>query len=475
MKLPKWATALDVVAVVMAIIALSVLVAGGFRVELFGARLSVRDWWRPALWSLVALIVRHAIVRHHPLPQRVARAVVRWWRHPDTRTVLPMHLATRGGVLAVGFLAVILIGFPPEASSRWRIYSNDFLDLPARWDAGWYLGIAMEGYRYDPNAPASLQQNIAFFPAFPMTVRYLSAVLGHQPLWTGVGVSLVAFFMALGYFLRLARDELRDEDQALTAVMLLAAYPFAVFFSAAYTEALFLLTLVGAVYHFRHDQLWRAAGWGFLCGLARPNGSFLSIALGLMAVAPMWAKMWRPASAGRGPADGTAGWPQIGKRLLSASAPGFGMLAFSAYIYQLTGHPFRWTMQNAAWGRVYRGLDSLVSDRVDFITNNGLYNYASTQTIDFFYLLAVLFALGSVWPVYRRFGLPYAVLLLVNVLPPMAAGGLLSMGRVTSVLFPAFLWMGGAIPAGHRTAWIACFACLQGFVAVMFFTWRPLF
>ena len=49
------------------------------------------------------------------------------------------------------------------------------------------------------------------------------------------------------------------------------------------------------------------------------------------------------------------------------------------------------------------------------------------------------------------------------------------MGRVTAVLFPAFLWMGGAIPARHRTAWIACFACLQGFVAVMFFTWRPLF
>ncbi len=470
MKLPKWATALDVVAVVMAIVALSVLIAGGFRLTIFGGRLSVTEWWRPALWCVVALIVRHAIIRQRPLPQRVVQAVIRWWQDPVTKTVLPIHLATRGGVLAVGFLAVILIGFPPEATSRWRIYSNDFLDLPARWDAGWYLGIATDGYQFEPRAPANEQQNIAFFPAFPMTVKYLSAVLGRQPLWTGVGVSLVAFFLALGYFLRLARDELRDEGAAVTAVMLLAAYPFAVFFSAAYTEALFLLTLVGAVYHFRHDQLGRAAAWGFVCGLTRPNGSFLSIVLGLMAVAPMWnASSWRlilpPPS----------GWADVGKRLLAAAAPGFGMLAFSAYIYQLTGHPFRWTMQNAAWGRVYRSLDSLVSDRVDYIASNGLYSYASTQTIDFFYLLAVLFAIGSVWPVYRRFGLPYAVLLIVNTLPPMAAGGLLSMGRVTSVLFPVFLWMGGAIPERHRTAWIACFACLQGFVAVMFFTWRPLF
>ena len=74
----------------------------------------------------------------------------------------------------------------------------------------------------------------------------------------------------------------------------------------------------------------------------------------------------------------------------------------------------------------------------------------------------MLFVLAAVWPVYRRFGLPYAVMLLVNVLPPLAAGGLLSMGRVTSVLFPAFLWLGAAVPARHRTAWIAVFAVPAG-------------
>ena len=64
--------------------------------------------------------------------------------------MLPLHLVSRLGVLFVGFLAVILVGFPPEAANRWRIYNNDFLDLPARWDTGWYLGIATDGYRYNP-------------------------------------------------------------------------------------------------------------------------------------------------------------------------------------------------------------------------------------------------------------------------------------------------------------------------------------
>jgi len=452
------------------VLLVSVAIAGGFRLGVFGVRISMTEWWRPALWCVLALAVRHALVRHDPLPARLGRGIRAWWRDPGTRTVLPIHLASRFGVLVVGFLAVVLIGFPPEASTRWRIYNHDLLDLPGRWDTGWYLTLANEGYFYDPHLGPDVQQNIAFFPAYPMLMRGLAAITGRQPLWAGVAVSLIAFYLALGYFLRLARSELGDDERAQTAVMLLAAYPFAVFFSAAYTESLFLLTLVAAVYHYRHDQLWHAAAWGFACGLTRPNGGLLSIVLALMAVAPMW-----DAAGRRLLLPPPFGWPGLAGRLAAAGAPGFGMLAFSAYIYQLTGNPFQWTMQNVAWGRVYRSLDSIVSDRADFITNNGLYNYASTQATDLFYSTAVLLALAAVWPIYRRFGLPYAALVLVTVLPPLSAGGMLSMGRVTSILFPVFLWMAAAVPPRHRTAWIALFALLQGFVAVMFFTWRPIY
>lgn len=462
MKLPKWATALDVLAVVMALIAISVAIGGGFRIWIFDGRLSVTDWMRPALWSAIAAAIRHALVRRDPLPRRVAAIVTQWWQSPDRRVVFPVFLASRFGVLAVGFLAVLLIGFPPEAENRWRIYNNELLDLPARWDTGWYLTIATEGYQYVPDATREYQQNIAFFPSYPVLMRYASVLFGRQVLWTGVLISLVSFFLAMTYFLRLSRDLLKDEDQAVTAVALLSMYPFAVFFSAAYTEALFLLTMIAAVYHFHKNDLLRASLWGLLCGLTRPNGALLSIVLALMAIAP-YAREWRGASS------------TVIRRVIAAGSPGYGMLIYSAYIFWLTGDPFMWTKQNVAWGRVYRSLDSIVSDRVDFIANNGWYTYASTQTIDMFYLLAVLLCLAAVWPVYRRYGLALAALIPITILPPMAAGGLLSMGRVTSILFPVFLWLGGAIPARHRQAWLGVFALLQAFVAVMFFTWRPLF
>ena len=458
-KVPKWAAVADAVAIIMALAALSVLIFGKFRLATFAGPLSVTDWTRPALWSLAAVIVRHVFVRQHPLPYRAAHAIRAWWTNADTRLVLPVYFATRGGVFVAGFFAVILFGFPPEANSRFRVYENAFLDLPARWDAGWYLGIARDGYRFDAAAPPERQQNIAFFPAMPILMRFVAPLLGHQTLWAGVVLSLIAFFVALRYLLWLARLELQDDGAAATAVALLAAYPFAVYFSAPYTESLFLLAMVAAVYHGRMQQWWQAAAWGLVCGLTRPNGFLLAIPLGLMALQPLWQRGWRP---------------RLG-HLLSAAAPVFGMLAFSAFIYSLTGDPFRWAAQNAAWGRNYRSLDHIVTDRVAYVWYYGFYGYASTQTVDLFYLSAVLFVLGAAWPVYRRFGLPYAAILIVNTLPPLAAGGLLSMGRLTSVLFPAFLWMAAAVPARHRTAWLLLFACLQGFVAAVFFTWRPIY
>jgi hypothetical protein len=77
--------------------------------------------------------------------------------------------------------------------------------------------------------------------------------------------------------------------------------------------------------------------------------------------------------------------------------------------------------------------------------------------------------------VARRFGAAYAVFILINILPPLADGGLMSAGRFSSVLFPAFLWLAAAVPMRHRAGWVTVFAALQAFNAALFYTWRPLY
>ncbi len=155
--------------------------------------------------------------------------------------------------------------------------------------------------------------------------------------------------------------------------------------------------------------------------------------------------------------------------------PGVGMLLYSAFIWRLTGNPLQWAAGHLAWGRQYRGLSVLVTERYEYLSQGGLYAYTSQIPADLLNGLGALFVLGAAWPVARRLGIAYAVFILINILPPLAAGGFLSAGRFSSVLFPAFVWFASAVPERQRPAWLAGFMAVQAFNATLFYTWRPLF
>ena len=89
--------------------------------------------------------------------------------------------------------------------------------------------------------------------------------------------------------------------------------------------------------------------------------------------------------------------------------------------------------------------------------------------------LAVLFVLAMFWTVLRRLGLAYATFVALNLVPPIFAGGALSMGRMTSTLFPVFIALAARLPRQAIPVWVTAFAVLQGLVAALFFTWRELF
>jgi hypothetical protein len=451
--LPRWIRACDVAAVALIILGVSIVFTGGFRERTAIGVFSMTSPLRPVLIGFVILLIRHGLHSQPWIGARIIAAAREWRSTPDGGVIPATVVTTRFGVLIVGFLGIALIGYAPN-TPPYRVYDNDFLNLPARWDTGWYLGIAEKGYSWDPAYTG--MQNIAFFPAFPIAMRYGGFLVGRHRLWAGVLISLVSFFFALKYFYRLAREMVGD-DAAAAAVLFISAYPFAFFFSTAYTESLFLLATVGACFHFQRDELWKAGAWGLLAGLVRPNGCFLSVVLALLALRRSG---WQPV-------------PAIAPKIIAAAMPGIGMLLYSAYIYQLTGNPFQWAEAHAAFGRVYRSFDPLV-ERVRYIQNEGLYAYASGSGLDMVNAVAMVFAVAAVWPVYRRFGLPYAMLIVLNVVPPVLMGGVLSMGRISSVMFPLFLWLGAAVPTHQRTMWLMAFSMLQALGAITFFTWRPL-
>ena len=86
-----------------------------------------------------------------------------------------------------------------------------------------------------------------------------------------------------------------------------------------------------------------------------------------------------------------------------------------------------------------------------------------------------LFALALIVPIGRRLGLAYGVLAAVLVLPPLLMGGSTSMGRLTAILFPMFIWLAAVLPRERRTALMVVFATIQGFAATLFYTYRNLY
>ena len=223
-----------------------------------------------------------------------------------------------------------------------------------------------------------------------------------------------------------------------------------------------LLAVVAAFYHFRHEKWIAAAGWGLLAGLTRPNGLLLA---GPLAVIGLRQLLARRAAA------------QAGDRLVRhaliaagvAAMPLVGTMIYSGFIYSLTGDPLAWREAHTAWGRSYSGFPTLMVP-LESISERGAYTTA--QPIEALNAVGAILACALIWPITRRLGVEYGVFMILNVGPPLFFGGFLSMGRVTSLLFPMFMYLALVLADRQRQALAVGFAVVQGLAAVLFFTWH---
>ncbi len=465
---PWWISAIDALGLILLVLTLLAMVGHGVQISLGpDIRLSFRSSLRLIAWTATLLLIRRLAWRGPPWHSRVLGWLGAWVTPEAFRAAWPPFLASRLLVIAVAYVAVAAIGF--NQPRPWRALRSDVLDLFARFDAGWYHTIASGGYSSDSDFSPERHNSIAFFPGLPMLMRYLGAWL-HLDRWVaGIIVITVAFFWALTYLYRLAREDL-PPDRARAALMFLVFYPFATCYSAVLTESLFLLVAVGSFFHFRRGEPARAAPFALFAGLLRPNGFLLSVPLALTALIPFAKdRGWLPGSRARPETS----WTPVLTKLAVAALPVVGMLAYTAYVYSLTGDPFAWVKAQQAWGRRTGEVLNLISERSGMVAASGWSAYARSYPIEILEGAAAIFALSVVWPITRRFGLPYGLFVAMSVLPPFISMGPVSLGRYTAPLFPIFLWLGSAVPPERRPYWIAVFASGQALVATLFFTWRP--
>jgi hypothetical protein len=162
------------------------------------------------------------------------------------------------------------VAFWPPAGNI-LVWLNRVLLAPwFRWDAVWFKRILTEGYIAD-NGTTS------FHPLYP----WFSWPLYRLGLDPGLSLLITSSLAALALFLifyRLAALDLEPVD-SWTALLLLATSPVAFILFAPYTESLFLLGTVLALYSMRQKRWGLVALFSFLATLTRQQGLFLSIPL----------------------------------------------------------------------------------------------------------------------------------------------------------------------------------------------------
>ncbi len=231
---------------------------------------------------------------------------------------LGIFFVTRLGLVLVVFLGATLMSGQTPATGWDSHPENLLVNGWARWDSGWYNEIASNGYVAGrrPNG----EQSAVFFPLYPILMRGATIIVGDS-VWAGFLVSNVAFAVAL----LALYDMLKAAHGIGTArwtIRLLATFPFAFYFSAVYSESVFLLAVVGAFF-FAGRKKWAAAALcAALASAARPYG--VLVGAGLVV------EYFRQARYRVSAVRPDALW------LLLAPA---GLLAYSGYLWLISGDP----------------------------------------------------------------------------------------------------------------------------------------
>ena len=180
-------------------------------------------------------------------------------------------------IFAAAFFAVGLIGYQ-KLTIGWRFPARaevfhgalgHLLNPWAHWDGVWFIKIATTGY-------ADGDGSTAFFPLYPMLLRWLGVLFRGNFVTTGIVISLVCYAGCVWLLYRLAKEDF-DDGVASRAVIYLSIGPLSFFLQAVYTESLFLFLSLACFVCAREGR-WRLAGLaGLLATLTRSTGVLLLI------------------------------------------------------------------------------------------------------------------------------------------------------------------------------------------------------
>ena len=387
------------------------------------------------------------------------------WLSAETRDALRycllVFVVVRVGLLLVGLLSVALLpanspatvpgwSTPPVVHS-WSVMFTAW----ERWDALWYLRIASRGYALNDGSAA-------FFPGYPILVRDVGILTGGHPLLGAYLVTSIALVVGLVLVYRLTEFEF-DRDLARRTVVLLCVFPTSLFFFAPYSESLFLVFTVGALFAARRSSWVLATAMAAGATATRNIGAVVALAVVFESSSQAWIVRSHESALVRG----------LARTFLVGCGSLLGLVGYLVWWWHRAGSPripfgaedgwqrhFRWPWVTL-WNGIHEGLRWI-----------GIYS-GGYQLVDLL-LVAVAFAAG-VWvmlqtpAVYRVYTAASLVAPLCLVFP---ARPFMSMPRFVLVVVPVFWALARFSRRFH--AWeavVATSAAGLGILSLLFVNW----
>jgi hypothetical protein len=385
--------------------------------------------------------------------------------HGRPGTALRWSAAVAGAFAALVVLLSVVVSLAYSGvEDRGRfpgLTGPTWLDGWYQYDAGWYSGIATDGYFYNPGQ----QSSIAFFPVYPLGVRALSEVFGDDVQLAGQVLAVLAGLVAVLVYALWVRARLPRRG-AVLAVVVLLVYPYALFlYGPMYADSLFLLSAVGSFVLLERRWYLAAGLVGALATAGRPVG--VAVAAGLVVRTLELLAQDRRGDTYQALPDGSRagrtwpGWREVvgavrdvrGRHLLVLTS-GLGLAAWCLYLWIEFGNPLAFVEVESAPGW-NQGVGPKTWFKIVYLGTliKGPYDIAVILTLQ---ALACLCAVLLLPRVQRLFGWGYAAYsTVVLLIPIIGTKDFMGTGRYVLVAFPPPP-AGAGSPSSCRPRWRSC-------------------
>jgi hypothetical protein len=231
------------------------------------------------------------------------------------------------------------LGFFPYKDRLPGYNLPSWLSSLANFDGIYYVSIARHGYS---------QYEQAFFPLYPLLIKFLTPLFLNNQLLTGVIISNVSFLFGLYIFYKYLKLIVPNNQQFnyLTIIFLLI-FPTSFFFGAVYTEGLFFFLLILALYFLKKEKYLFVVIFAFLASLTRLVGMFLIIPILFHFIQK---SHLRQGFGGRAKIKNFLYFILNTKYLILILAPLIGLGAYCFYLWQTTGDPFFFLTSQPVFG-----------------------------------------------------------------------------------------------------------------------------